>query len=173
MAEYKLIRSSRRTLALEITADLQIVVRAPKRCSQHQIDDFVARHQDWIRQHMAIQARRREAAAARAVTPEQEVELRRRAAEYIPQRVALYAPLVGVRPTGVKITSAQKRFGSCSGKNSLCFAWRLMQYPPAAIDYVVVHELCHILHHNHSAAFWAAVAKVMPDYKQREALLRG
>ena len=116
---------------------------------------------------------RRPLAAARAVTPEQEAEIRRRAAEYIPQRVAVSAPLVGVTPTGIKITSAQKRFGSCSGRNSLCFSWRLMQYPPAAIDYVVVHELCHIRHHDHSAAFWAAVARVMPDYKQRQALLRG
>ena len=172
MVEYTLIRSSRRTLGLEITADLRIVVRAPKRCSQRQITDFVARHEDWIRDHLAIQQRRAAAAAARAVTPEQEAELRRRAAEYIPARVARYAPVVGVVPTGVKITSAQKRFGSCNGKNSLCFSWRLMQYPTEAIDYVVVHELCHIHHHNHSAAFWAAVARVMPDYKQRQALLR-
>ena len=172
MIEYTLIRSSRRTLGLEITADLQIVVRAPKRCSQRQITDFVARHEDWIRRHLAIQQRRADARAARAVTPEQEAELRRQAKAYIPQRVALYAPLVGVTPAGVKITSAQKRFGSCSGKNSLCFSWRLMQYPPAAIDYVVVHELCHIHHHNHSPAFWTAVAAVMPDYKERQALLR-
>ena len=172
MVEYTLIRSSRRTLGLEITADLRIVVRAPKRCSQRQITAFVARHEDWIRDHLAIQQRRAAAAAARAVTPEQEAELRRRAAEYIPARVARYAPVVGVVPTGVKITSAQKRFGSCNGKNSLCFSWRLMQYPPAAIDYVVVHELCHIHHHDHSPAFWATVARVMPDYKQRQALLR-
>ena len=172
MVEYTLIRSSRRTLGLEITADLRVVVRAPHRCSKRQIADFVASHEDWIRDHLTIQRRRADAAAARAVTAEQEAELRRRAAEYIPARVALYAPLVGVVPAGVKITSAQKRFGSCSGKNSLCFSWRLMQYPPAAIDYVVVHELCHIHHHDHSRAFWAAVARVMPDYKQRQALLR-
>ena len=172
MVEYTLIRSSRRTLGLEITVDLRIVVRAPWRCSQRQIADFVARHEDWIRDHLAIQQRRAAAAAARAVTPEQEAELRRQAKEYIPQRVAHYASLVGVTPTGITITSAQKRFGSCSGKNRLCFSWRLMQYPPEAIDYVVVHELCHIHHHNHSAAFWTAVAAVMPDYKQRQALLR-
>ena len=167
-----MIRSSRRTLGLEITRDLQIVVRAPKRCSARQIEDFVTRHEDWIHRHLAVQKRRAEAAAARAVTPAQEKALRRLAAEVIPQRVAIYAPLVGVTPTGVKITSAEKRFGSCSGKNSLCFSWRLMQYPSAAMDYVVVHELCHIRHHNHSAAFWAEVARVMPDYKQRQALLR-
>lgn len=172
MIEYTLIRSSRRTMALEITSDLQVVVRSPKWCGKRQIADFVARHEDWIRDHLIIQQRRADAAVARAVTPEQEAELRRQAKEYIPTRVAWYAPLVGVAPAGVKITSAQKRFGSCSGKNRLCFSWRLMQYPPEAIDYVVVHELCHIHHHNHSSAFWAAVARVMPDYKQRQTLLR-
>jgi predicted metal-dependent hydrolase len=149
MVEYTLIRSSCRTLGLEITRDLQVIVRAPKRCSLRQIEDFVIRHEGWIREHTAIQARRAEAAAARAVTPEQEAQLRRLAVEYIPQRVAFYAPLVEVTPTGVKITSAERRFGSCSGKNSLCFSWRLMQYAKEAIDYVVVHELCHIRHHNH------------------------
>ena len=172
MVKYELIRSSRRTLGLEITADLRVVVRAPQRCSMRQIEEFVAQHEDWIAKHMEIQERRATARAARQVTPEEERMLRNLAQEYIPRRVAQLAPLVGVTPTGVKITSARKRFGSCSGKNSLCFSWRLMQYPREAIDYVIIHELIHILHHDHSAAFWAAVARVMPDYKQRQALLR-
>ena len=79
--------------------------------------------------------------------------------------------MMGVTPAGVKITSARTRFGSCSGKNSLCFSWRLMLYPPQAIDYVVVHEMAHIRHHNHSKDFWAFVASVMPDYRERQALL--
>ena len=73
---------------------------------------------------------------------------------------------------GITITGARKRFGSCSGKNRLSFSWRLMDYPPAAIDYVVVHELAHIRHHNHSPAFYELVASVLPDYKKRQALLR-
>ena len=61
---------------------------------------------------------------------------------------------------------------SCSGKNRLCFSWRLMDYPEEAIDYVVVHELAHIRHHNHSRDFYALVASILPDYKERQALLR-
>ena len=106
------------------------------------------------------------------LTPEQEREYRRRAAEILPQRVAHYAPLMGVTPTGVKITSARTRFGSCSGKNSLCFSWRLMLYPAEAVDYVVVHELAHIRHHNHSKSFWRTVEQFMPDYKERRKLLK-
>ena len=172
MTPYTLIRSSRRTLGLEITADLQVVVRAPKRCSQRVIQQFVDGHEEWIAKHMAVQQRRRQAALARQVTPQQQEELRRRAAQYIPARVAHYGAIMGLTPTNVRITSAQKRFGSCSGDNRLCFSWRLMQYPAEAVDYVVVHELAHIRHHDHSRDFWRLVESVMPDYRARQALLR-
>ena len=172
MIEYTLIRSARRTLGLEITPELDVVVRAPRRCSQKEIDRFVERHSEWIVSHLEIQRCRQEKRQARQVTPEQEQELRRQAAVVIPDRVAHFAHLMGVTPTGVKITSAEKRFGSCSGKNSLCFSWRVMQYPPEAVDYVVVHELAHIRHHNHSRDFWAFVAQTMPDYRDRQRLLR-
>ena len=79
---------------------------------------------------------------------------------------------MGLVPSGVKITSARTRFGSCSGKNGLCFSWRLMQYPPEAIDYVVVHELAHIRHHDHSPAFYALVGQYLPDWEARVKLLK-
>ena len=171
MIEYTLIRSARRTLGLEITPACEVVVRAPLRCSQRQIDRFVAEHRDWIEGKLALQQRRAAWRAAMEPTPEQERELRRQAADVLPQRVAYYAPQMGVSPTGIKITSARTRFGSCNGKNSLCFSWRLMQYPPEAVDYVVVHELAHIRHHNHSRDFWAVVESVLPDYRYRQSLL--
>jgi predicted metal-dependent hydrolase len=79
---------------------------------------------------------------------------------------------MGVRHSGVKITSARTRFGSCSAKNSICYSLYLMQYPPEAVDYVVVHELAHIRHKNHSPAFYAEVARWLPDYRRRQAMLR-
>ncbi len=173
MSTYELIRSKRRTLALEITADLRVLVRAPLRCPMGEIERFVCAHEDWIKRHLATQRERAAAAAARQVSAEEEARLRALAAEIIPRRVAYYSKLMGLTPTGIRITGAEKRFGSCSSKNSLCFSWRLMQYPPAAIDYVVVHELAHIRHHNHSAAFHALVAQFLPDHRERRALLRG
>ncbi len=172
MTAYTLIRSSRRTLGLEITADLAVVVRAPRRCPQREIDRFVATHEGWIEKHIAIQRARNQAALARQVSPTEEARLRTLAATVIPQRVAYFSTVMGLAPTGIKITGAKKRFGSCSSKNSLCFSWRLLQYPPAAVDYVVVHELAHIRHHDHSAAFYALVETYMPDYRERAALLR-
>lgn len=172
MAEYTLIRSSRRTLSMEIAPDLTVVVRAPRLCSKGEIDRFVNSHTAWIEKHRERRRQRQQAAAARQVTPQEEAALRALAAQVIPARVEHYSRLMGLTPTGVRITGAQKRFGSCSGKDSLCFSWRLMQYPPEAVDYVVVHELAHIRHHDHSPAFYALVERYMPDYRQRQALLK-
>ena len=77
-----------------------------------------------------------------------------------------------VRPTGLKITTARKRYGSCSGKNSLCFSCFLMDCPEEAIDLVVVHELCHIREKNHAPRFYALLGQYLPDYKERKKLLR-
>jgi predicted metal-dependent hydrolase len=168
--EYTVIRSARRSVALEITKKLEIVVRAPQRMPQKDIEKFVADHAEWIRVHYARQAAR---VAAHPEPSDAEIAvLKQKAKQELPERVAHYAAVMGVTPTSVRITSAAHRFGSCSAKNGLCFSWRLMQYPQAAIDYVVVHELAHIKQHNHSAAFYRVVQGVMPDYKEREKLLR-
>ena len=95
------------------------------------------------------------------------------ALELLPGRVAHYSRIMGLTPTGITVTGAEKRFGSCSGKNRLCFSWRVMLYPPEAIDYVVVHELAHIKHKNHGREFYALVASVLPDYRHRENILQG
>ena len=140
------------------------------RATGEQIERFAAAHADWIAR---AQARQRARLAAHPEPDEaRRAELIRCAKEELPPKVAYYAQLMGVQPTGLKITSARTRFGSCSGKNSLCFSWRLMGYPEAAVDYVVVHELAHITHKNHGPRFWALVERYIPDYRARRALLR-
>ena len=169
--DYTLIRSSRRTMALEITRDGRLLVRAPQRAPQAVIDRFVASHADWIAAHLEKQRQR--AQAHPPLTEDELAALRQKARDILPGRVAHYAGRMGVTPTGVKITGAKTRFGSCSAKNSLCFSLYLMAYPDTAVDYVVVHELAHIRHKNHSPAFYAEVARVMPDYRERRKLLKG
>lgn len=169
--EYELIRSDRRTLAIEVTADCRVLVRAPERCSRAEIDRFIESRREWI--SGAVEKQTERAENHPPVSSEQERECRERAVEEIPQRVEHYAAMMGLRPAGVKITSAKTRFGSCSSKNSLCFSWRLMLYPPEAIDYVVVHELSHIVHKNHGREFYALIGSVLPDYKIRQKALKG
>ncbi len=88
-------------------------------------------------------------------------------AAYIAGRVEIYAARMGLRPRSVRVTGARTRWGSCSGKNGLCFSWRLALTPPSCVDYVVVHELCHMKEHNHSPSFWRQVEEVLPDYPSR------
>ena len=170
MIEYTVLRSRRRTMALQVTREAQVVVRAPLYAAEADIRHFVLAHEDWLSCQLARQRERLSAHPPRS--PEEQEALRRQAKAQLPDMVRHWAQEMGVTPTGLKITSARTRFGSCSGKNSLCFSLYLMEYPPEAIEAVVVHELAHIRHHDHSAAFYAEVAKVMPDYKERRKLLK-
>jgi len=94
------------------------------------------------------------------------------AKSHISNRVAFYATQMDVTPAAVKINSAMKRWGSCSSKKSLNFSWRLIMADNRVVDYVVVHELAHLVEMNHSAKFWAVVAGVLPDYMERRAQLK-
>jgi len=170
MENYELIRSRRKTLALEITRDCRVLVRAPQRISQARIDAFIAQHTDWIVRHLERQ-RQRAASAPPLPTEADIAALKAQARAILPEKVAYWSKKMGMTPTGIKITSARKRYGSCSEKNSLCFSCFLMQCPEAAIDLVVVHELCHIKVRNHGPDFYALLAQYFPDYKERKKLL--
>ena len=170
MTDYTLIRAKRRTMSLQLDRDGRVVVRAPYGVKKEFIDRFVAEHEDWLNRAREKQQNRR--LAHPEPTDEERKALIAQAKEYLPMRVDYWSDIMGLTPTDLKITSARTRFGSCSGKNSICFSWRLMQYPPEAIDYVVVHELAHIRHHNHSPAFYALIERYMPDWRERMKLLK-
>ena len=168
--EYKVIRSDRRTLSMEITPSAELVIRSPRRTSAAQIESFVAEHSAWIQRATERVKHRAE------LHPEPDEETRARyiarAKEYIPPRVAYYSSVMGVTPTAITVTGAKKRFGSCSGSDRICFSWRLMGYPTELVDYVIVHELAHIKHHDHSPAFYNFIGSVMPDHRERQRRLK-
>jgi len=168
--EYELIRSARRTMALEVTRDGRVVLRAPKYAPQAQIDAFFAAHRKWLDAHLAKQ----QTWLAAHPEPDAAMEqaLRRQARIILPKKVAYYAGRMQLYPTGITVTGARTRFGSCSAKGRLSFSWRLMAYPEEAIDYVVVHELAHLAHLNHGPEFYRLVASVLPDHEARRKLLR-
>lgn len=168
--DYQVIRSKRKTLALEISPQLDVLVRAPQRLPKAQIDAFVLAHQAWIAAALARMQTR--VAAQPNPDPAQLALLRQEALDVIPTRVAYYSEKMGLHPKSVCINAAKGRFGSCSGVNRLNFSCLLMAYPPEAIDYVVVHELAHMQHKNHSKDFYALIAVYLPDWPARRALLR-
>ncbi|MCL2342290.1 MAG: M48 family metallopeptidase, partial [Firmicutes bacterium] len=89
-----------------------------------------------------------------------------------PEKTAAFAEQMGLKPRAVKINSAKTRWGSCSALKNLNFSWRLAMADDGVIDYVVVHELAHLREMNHSARFWAIVAGVLPDYRERQKRLK-
>ena len=89
---------------------------------------------------------------------------KKQAEQKMREKVERYAPIVGVEPTDVRIKTFKSRWGSCTAKGRLEFNWRVMMAPNRCVDYVVVHELCHLKRHDHSVEFWKEVGRVMPDY---------
>jgi predicted metal-dependent hydrolase len=164
--EYTLVRSDRRTLCIEISRDKRVTVRAPISVSDERIADFIKRKSRWVEKHLS----KMKPIGERS---DEEIEfLRKKASEEIPPRVEYWSNIMGLYPLSVKITAAKKRYGSCSSKNRLCFSLYLAEYPPEAVDYVVVHELAHIKIKNHSRDFHALVGKYLPDQEERKKILK-
>lgn len=211
---YELVRARRKTLAIHITAGGEAVVKAPNRCPQALIDDFIFRRREWIMEKTALQKLRGEQKERFSIRegdfllllgreysvkwgdvtafngteftiPKWETDeefftvkakltaLYKSIAEPIfLERAGLYAEKIGVLPASVKLSNARTLWGSCSGKNSVHLSWRLIMGSQTAVDYVVVHELCHIKQHNHSPKFWSEVEKAFPEYKNAEKELK-
>lgn len=165
----RIIRSKRRTMALEVRPDGEVWLRIPSRLPLMEAQAFVARHQDWLDQRLR---KLREQPPARALSQEEIDALCQRAREILPEKLEKACQMLGVRHQGMRITSARKRFGSCSSKGRICFSYLLMRYPEPAIDYVVLHEAAHLKHLNHSKAFYDLIKQHMPDYMSRRAMLR-
>jgi len=87
-------------------------------------------------------------------------------------RVAHFAAVVGVAPPPLTVKDMRSRWGSCSAKGRVSLHWGLVLLDPALLDYVVVHELCHLRELNHGPAFWRRVAAVLPDWRERRKRLR-
>ncbi|MDO4321865.1 MAG: SprT family zinc-dependent metalloprotease [Lachnospiraceae bacterium] len=162
--EYTVIRSKRKTIALQVTRDGQVVVRAPLRMSSARIKDFVNRNSAWIEKKQGEWALVRE--KQHIITEQERAEGIAAAKQYIPQRAAFYAERMGVTYGRICIREQKTRWGSCSSKGHLNFNWKLMLMPGDVLDYVVVHELAHRKEMNHSPKFWAVVEKELPDYRQ-------
>ncbi len=164
---YTVVRTNRRTVGITVRPGGEVVVRAPRRMTLAEINAVVERHRDWLEKAV-------EKSKALPPPPDAATQnaLRGKAERVLPGLVERWAKTVGVRPASVRVTAARTRFGSCSGKDRMCFSLFLLQYPPEAVEYVVVHELCHILHHDHSGAFWREVERFLPDYRDRAALLK-
>ena len=166
-------RSKRKSAAIKITADMQIVVFVPLYVSDNEIEKMVISKSKWIDEHMLkVQSTIDERSKLEKITFEQIKELADQAVEYIPKRVKYYAEKENFVYNKITIKNLVSRWGSCSTKGNLNFNCLLMLTPDYVIDYIVVHELCHLREMNHSEKFWAEVEKIMPDYQRAELWLK-
>ena len=166
---YPLVRSDRKTIGIEIKRDGTVIVRAPYRMSAKAIERFVDEKADWIEKTLQKVA---SCPTLPPMTDEEKQALIERAKTVIPARVEEIAATMGIEYGRVTIRCQRTRWGSCSVKGNLNFNALLAGMPSGIMDYVIVHELCHRRQLNHSARFWALVASVMPDYRERERWLK-
>lgn len=172
-AKIKILRSQRKTLAIEIKPDATVLVRAPYFMRDAEIRKFVKEKEPWITEHLKKVRERQEASEEiQKLTTDEVQHLADLALKVIPQKVKQYAKIINVSYGNITIRNQKTRWGSCSSTGNLNFNCLLMLAPDEVINYVVIHELCHLIEMNHSEAFWRQVEYVMPDYKEQRQWLK-
>ena len=164
--EVQIIRSSRRSMGLQVKADGTVCARIPMQVMDYAVQEFIEGHADWIfkkRKLVLSRDNRPDIVYLPEVTEESD---RERIQTFIEEKVSYYASVMGVSYGRITMRNQKTRWGSCSSKGNLNFNCLLMLAPSEILDYVVVHELCHRKQMNHSKAFWLEVEKVLPDYKE-------
>ncbi|GFZ34097.1 hypothetical protein CSC2_46230 [Clostridium zeae] len=218
--EYQLIRSKRKTVAIEVKED-RIIIKCPYNCSKQYIDSLIDKNRVWIEEtHRKVMGKKAnkltykegqnvyymgvpyEIKIIKGIRNSLEfdgdkfkftimssqfnnseenekvrVELmmawfRKEGTEYLTKRTSDLAKQLGLTINKVYIKNVRTIWGSCSSKNNINYNIRLISMPKEVIDYVIIHELCHLVQRNHSEKFWGLVGEIIPDYKQRRSFLK-
>ena len=173
----ELVRSGRKTVALEVSRDGVVRLRIPYQYPEKMALEFLERKRPWLFQAVEKvnqrQKKRKEAqAACPEITEAEEQAYRRQAKAILTQKADAYAKRMGVTYEKLTVKDQKTRWGSCSAKGNLNFNWRIVLAPEPVTDYVVIHELAHRIHMNHSAAFYQTIEAIMPDYRRQEQWLK-
>ena len=190
----QLIRTKRKGVSLMVNYEGALIVRAPVRASNYQIKQIIVKNQDWIeKQKVKAQETIRERKKNRLVNSEGVLILGKRmkpkglslanealvkdwckakALKIIERKLNNFSEKFDLRYKKIRITNARTRWGSCSYDNSLNFSWKLITAPKKVVDYVLIHEMAHLRHKNHSKRFWDLVEEMMPDYKKYDEWLK-
>ena len=171
--EVRLSHKSVKNLNLRISRDGDHVeVSAPKWMHREEVADFVLRKQDWIRTQME-RISETPMAQASAASPAQVAQWKAVVQACVPALIAAWEPIMGVKAGKLAYRNMTSRWGSCQPSTGrICINVRLALYPPECLEYVVVHELCHLLERGHGPKFHQLMDTFMPDWKQRRAKLR-
>ena len=174
--EAQVVYSRRRSLALEIKTDGQVIIRAPEGISEGVLMEFVRTRQEWIlKKWFDSETKRRNLAQVfphdYEEDPKLEAAYRRKARERIGQRTAYFAALMGVTYGRISIRSAKTRWGSCSSRGHVRIHWNTVFVTKSERDYLYTHEAAHLTEMNHSPRFWQLVEVHCPGYKRARTIL--
>lgn len=171
--DYKIVKSKRKTCAIQIHPNSKIIVRTPLSMTNKEIESFVNSKRDWIEKSLKkYETSNTEFSNLKALSKEDIYNLKQKAEQIIPSKVDFYASKMGVSYNKITIKCQKSRWGSCSSKNNLNFNCLLMLTPNDVIDYIIVHELCHLKEMNHSKQFWNEVKTVLPEYEKSHKWLK-
>ena len=167
---YQWVRSRRKTIAIQIDREGQVIVRTPYGITKRQVEEFLDEKKDWLLQtRQRVEKRKTEQIPISEEVRREGIE---RAKRIFPERTAYFAKRMGVDYGRITIREQKTRWGSCSSKGNLNFNWKLVLLDPELLDYVVVHELAHRREMNHSKNFWKIVEAELPDYRERRRRLK-
>lgn len=166
-SQIEIIRSRRKTVSIQIRPDGAVVVRAPMRMPMGEIRRLLQEKQSWIETHREKAVRNQQRGVQSPLTAEDIHRLAQEAVAALPPLVKDYAARMGVTYGRITVRNQVSRWGSCSSSGNLNFNCLLMLAPTEVREYVVVHELAHRRHMDHSAAFWQEVERILPDYRER------
>ena len=176
--DYTIVRSKRRSIGFEVRPGGKITVRIPMRASVNTVKEIIEDKKDWLYEMYLKQKDKidtdslREAERNDPRTAYLEKKYRQAAKRYIYERVEYYIEMIGGHYSSIRIGDQKTRWGSCSNNGTLSFSWRLMLAPPHVLDYVVIHEICHLTYMDHSKNFWDLVSVYDPDYKEHRKWLK-
>ena len=168
--KYNVKYSSRKTISIQITREAEVVVLAPYHTAPEKIEELVHTHEDWISTHIKKMERRIDSTPN--LSEEEIQKMKIEAKQKLSEMVERFSRFMDLEYGRITITSAKSRFGSCSSDGNLSFSYRCMFYPLEVQEYIVVHELSHLVHMDHSKDFYKLVSSVLPDYKKRAQYLK-
>lgn len=167
---YRIIYSKRKSIGITITKEKVVIVRAPVGVSEREIQRIVESKQEWIMKHLTQLETQDD--IIKELDPQLEKMYREMATDILNWECDRLSKIMGVTYNKVTIRDQKSRWGSCSSNGNINLNWRLLFMHPKIARYVVIHELAHRKHMNHSKEFWSEVERTMPDYKKYRALLK-
>lgn len=162
--EYKLIRAKIKNMYIQIKNE-QVIVKAPTKLSEKYINEFINRKSKWIYEKLEESRRTSETENIE----QQDID---RLSKIVKESVEKYSKILKAKPKKVRIKDIKYAWGSCSSNGNISINMHLAKKPQEVIEYVVLHEMCHLIHMNHSKQFWNLVEGNMPRYKEYKKKLK-